>query len=74
MAVGTDGGNYNANFKTLSFDGPRMTAPVRFPSRPAAEIFITANFEDKSAKGSWAMRPKGQEGDLAAGTFTVSRK
>jgi hypothetical protein len=74
VVVGTDGGNYNANFKTISFDGPKMTARYDYPPDPGAEIVVMANFEDKSAKGTWAMRPKGQEGDLAAGTFTVTKK
>ena len=74
VAVATDGGNYNANFRTLSFDGPKMTARYDFPLDASAEIVVTANFEDKSAKGTWAMRPKGQEGDIAAGTFTVTKK
>ena len=74
VVVATDGGNYNANLKRISFDGPKMTARYDFPLDSSAEIFVTATFEDKSAKGTWAMRPKGQEGDIAAGTFTVSKK
>jgi len=74
VAVGTDGGDYNATFKTIAFDGPRMTARYDFPLDASAEIVVTATFEDKSAKGTWAMRPKGQEGDLAAGTFAITKK
>ena len=74
VEVGTDGGNYNATFKTIAFDGPKMTARYEFPLDTSAEIVVTATFEDKSAKGTWAMRPKGQEGDLAGGTFAVTRK
>ena len=74
VEVGTDGGNYNATFKTIAFDGPKMTARYEFPLDTSAEIVVTATFEDKSATGTWAMRPKGQEGDLAAGTFAVTRK
>jgi hypothetical protein len=74
VEVGTDGGNYNAAFRTLAFDGPKMTARYDFPLDPSAEIVVTATFEDTAAKGTWAMRPKGQEGDLAAGTFAVTRK
>ena len=74
VEVGTDGGNYNAAFKTIAFDGPKMTARYEFPLDTSAEIVVTATFEDKSAKGTWAMRPKGQDGDLAGGTFAVTRK
>ncbi len=74
VVVTTEGGNYNANLKTITFDGPKMTAKYDFPLDANAEIVVNATFEDKSAKGTWAMRPKGQEGDLAAGTFSVSKK
>jgi hypothetical protein len=74
VAVTTDGGNYNANLKTIAFDGPKMTAKYDFPLDPNAEIVVSATFEDKSAKGTWAMRPKGQEADVAAGTFSVNKK
>jgi hypothetical protein len=74
VAVTTDGGNYNANLKTIAFDGPKMTAKYDFPLDPNAEIVVNATFEDKSAKGTWAMRPKGQEADVAAGTFSVNKK
>lgn len=74
VEVGTDGGNYNAAFKTLAFDGPKMTARYDFPLDSSAEIVVTATFDDQSAKGTWAMRPKGQEGDLASGTFAVTKK
>ncbi len=74
VAVVTDGGNYNADLKRIAFDGPKMSARYDFPLDPNAEIFVTATFEDKSAKGTWAMRAKGQEGDIAAGTFTVTKK
>ncbi len=74
VAVTTDGGNYNASLRSIVFNGPKMTAAYDFPLDPSAEVLITATFEDKSAKGTWALRPKGQEGDLAAGTFTVTKK
>jgi hypothetical protein len=74
VAVTTDGGNYNADLKTISFDGSRMTAKYDFPLDPSAEVVVNATFEDKSAKGTWAMRPKGQESDIAAGTFSVNKK
>lgn len=74
VVVTTDGGNYNADLKTINFDGPKMTGRYDFPLDPSAEVVVTATFEDKSAKGTWAMRPKGQEGDIAAGTFAITRK
>ena len=74
VAVTTDGGNYNANLKTITFDGPKMIAKYDFPLDANAEIVMNATFEGNSAKGTWAMRPKGQDADVAAGTFSVNKK
>jgi hypothetical protein len=74
VAVTTDGGNYNATLTAIAFDGPKMTARYDFPLDPSAEVLLTVTFGDKAAKGTWAMRPKGQEGDIASGSFAVSKK
>ncbi|HEX7139114.1 MAG TPA: hypothetical protein VF219_14770 [Vicinamibacterales bacterium] len=74
VAVVTDGGNYNAELKSITFDGPKMTATYDFPLDPSAEINVTATFADQSAKGTWAMHPKGQDAEIAAGTFSVTKK
>src|SRR6187200_2947765 len=37
VAVTTDGGNYNAELKTVVFDGNRMNATYEFPLDPSAE-------------------------------------
>lgn len=72
--VTTDGGNYSADFKSLSFDGGKMTARYDFPLDPSAEIVMTATFDESSAKGTWSMRPKGQADELAGGGITVTKK
>jgi hypothetical protein len=74
VAVVTDGGNYNADLKSIAFDGPKMTAKYDFPLDTSAEVSITATFADKSAKGTWAMHPKGQDAEVAAGTFSITKK
>lgn len=74
VAVTTDLGNYNAEFKTLSFDGKKMSAKYDFPLDPAAEVAITAVFDGNTAKGTWSLRAKGQETEALNGTFTVTKK
>jgi hypothetical protein len=72
--VGTDGGNYTAELKSLAFDGQKMTAKYDFPLDPAAEVIIAAAFDGSGAKGTWSLRPKGQDAEAAGGTWTVARK
>lgn len=74
VAVTTDGGNYNADLNSLSFEGPKMTAKYDFPLDPSAEVVVAATFEDRAAKGTWSLRPKGQETEIAGGSWTVTRK
>ena len=35
---------------------------------------MAATFEDRSAKGTWSLRPKGQDGEIAGGTWAVEKK
>jgi hypothetical protein len=74
VAVTTDGGNYNAVLKAVSFDGSKMTAKYDFPLDPSSEVTVAATFEDRTAKGTWSLRPKGQDAEIAGGTWTVTRK
>jgi hypothetical protein len=74
VAVTTDGGNYTAELKALSFDGKKMTATYDFPLDTSSEIAMTGTFEDQAAKGTWGLRTKGQEAEVVSGTWTVTRK
>jgi hypothetical protein len=74
VAVTTDGGNYNADLTSVSFDGGKMTAKYDFPLDPSSEVTVAATFEDRTAKGTWSLRPKGQDAEIAGGTWTVTRK
>src|SRR5262249_6738455 len=62
VAVTTDNGNYNADLKAIVFDGNKMTAKYDFPLDPSAEVAVTATFEARTAKGTWSLRAKGQDG------------
>jgi hypothetical protein len=74
--VGTDGGNYTAELKSLQFDGPKMSARYDFPLDPGSgsEVVLTATFAGSTAKGTWSLRAKGQTAEAAGGTWTVTRK
>jgi hypothetical protein len=76
VAVKTDGGDYTADLRAVAFDGPKMTAKYDFPLDPSAEVAVAASFEDRSANGTWSLRPKGQgqDAEIAGGTWTVTKK
>jgi len=74
VAVTSDAGNYTADLKGVSFDGTKMTAKYDFPLDPSSEIAVAGNFDDRAAKGTWSMHLKGQDAEVAGGTWTVARK
>src|SRR5262245_10176557 len=63
---------YKAVFKTVSFDGPNMTATYDFPPEPSVAVTLAATFEDDTAKGTWTIK-SATIGDLA-GTWNVKKK
>ena len=65
---------YKANLKTLKFDGKKMTADYDFPPDPAGEVRLIATFDGNTAKGTWSLRQKGTENEIARGGWTVTRK
>src|SRR5262249_2454972 len=62
VAVTTEGGNYTADLKNVAFDGSKMTAKYDFPLDAGSEVILAATFDNRSAKGTWSLRPKGQDG------------
>jgi hypothetical protein len=74
VAVTTDGGNYTAELKSVTFDGNTMTATYDFPLDPGSEVAISATFDNRTAKGTWMLHPKGQTTEIASGTWTVAKK
>lgn len=65
---------YKATFRTVTFDGQKMSATYDFPPDDRLEVALTATFDGGTAKGTWSARGKDGGGELAAGTWTVSRK
>lgn len=74
VAVTTDAGPYNADLKTVSIDGTKMNAKYDFPLDASAEVVLAATFEGRSAKGTWSLRPKGQDAEILSGTWAVTKK
>jgi len=65
---------YKATLETVSFEGPKMTARYNFPPDDNIAIVLTATFAGNTAKGTWAARLKASGEELAAGTWTVTKK
>jgi hypothetical protein len=66
---------YKASFKALSFDGKKMNAKYDFPPNEAdAEVALAATFDGNNAKGTWSLRTKADGNEVAAGTWSVTRK
>ena len=74
VSVGSDTGDYVAQFVSLSFAGNQLTARYSYTPDEQADIAVTATFEGKVATGTWSMVPKGQDTAMANGTWTVTKK
>jgi hypothetical protein len=64
---------YKATLKTLSIEGKTLSATYDFPPDDSIEVVLAATIDGGNAKGTWSARQKGG-GELASGTWTVSRK
>jgi hypothetical protein len=65
---------YQATLKKLSFDGNKMTGAYDFTPNDEAEVILAATFEGNTAKGSWSLRAKADGTEVAAGTWSVTKK
>jgi hypothetical protein len=66
---------YKAAFKALSFEGKTMKAKYDFPpSETEAEVALLATFDGTTAKGTWSLRAKANDAEVASGTWSVTRK
>ena len=74
VSVTTDGGNYDADLRTLVFKGKSIEAAYDFPLDPSAEVVMAATVDGSTAKGTWVLRPKGGGAEVASGTFTLTKK
>ena len=65
---------YRATFKALSFDGKKMSATYDFPPDEGAEVVLTALFDGNSSTGTWSLRERAGNNEVAQGGWTVTRK
>jgi hypothetical protein len=75
VSVGTDMGDYNAKFSTVTVSGDKLTGAYDYPPDPQGEVTITGSFDPKNAIGTWSLGAKGQPGGQAiAGTWKVKKQ
>ena len=65
---------YKAVFKSLSFDGAKMTGKYDFPPDPSVDVTVDATFAGTKASGTWLVREKANGNEVASGTWTVTKK
>jgi hypothetical protein len=75
VSVGTDMGDYNAKFSSMSLTAAKLAGAYDYPPDPQGEVTITGSFDAKNATGTWSLAAKGQPGGQAiAGTWKVSKQ
>ena len=75
VSVGTDMGDYNAKFSTVTITGDKLAGAYDYPPDPQGEVTITGSFEPKNAIGTWSLGAKGKPGGQAiAGTWKVTKQ
>jgi len=74
VAVTGDNGSYSAEFTAVTFDGRKLTIKYDFPMMAQTEITLEAAVDGGEVKGSWSLRPKGQDAALAAGSWNGTKK
>jgi hypothetical protein len=71
-ATGGDSG-HTATFKSLSFEGNKMTGTYDYPLGDGGLIVLEGTFEKASGKGTWVLTPPGQT-EGPRGTWTLAKK
>lgn len=64
---------YKAVFKSLTFDGKKLTARYDFPPDEAAEVLLAATAEGSKLTGTWALIAKADKTEVASGSWTVTK-
>lgn len=68
------GSDHAAAFKSLSFDGSKMTGKYDYPAGDGGEVVLEGTFEGQAAKGTWILHPPGQATEVPHGTWTLTKK
>jgi len=75
VSVGTDMGDYNAAFSTVTMTGGKLAGAYDYPPDPQGEVTIVGSFDPKNAAGTWSLGPKGQPGGQSiAGTWKIAKQ
>ena len=64
---------YKAVFKSLAFDGKKLTGSYDFPPDEAAEVSLAATPDGNKLTGTWALVAKGDKTEVASGSWTVTK-
>jgi hypothetical protein len=67
------GDGYTVPFKCIEVSGGKLTVKFEDPGGEV-EITLVGTVEGKSAKGTYSVKPKGQDDAVDSGTWTVTRK
>jgi hypothetical protein len=65
---------YKARCKSVSFEGKDMSAKYDFPPDEAADVVLAVTFDEKKAKGTWSLRAKAGNTEVASGTLNFTRQ
>ena len=66
---------YKTTFRTLSFEGSKMSAAYDFPPDDRGEVMLGASFDGNAATGTWTLREKADATKVvASGTWKVTKK
>jgi len=75
VSVGSDMGDYNAKFSTVTVTGDKLAGLYDYPPDPQGEVTIAGSFEPTNAIGTWSLGAKGKPGGQAiAGTWKVKKQ
>lgn len=65
---------YKTPFRSVTFAGSKMTAKYDFPPDASIEVTLAGTFEKGAATGTWSAATKAGGGEVASGTWKVSKK
>jgi hypothetical protein len=75
VSVGTEMGDYNATFSTVTLVVGKLAGAYDYPPDPQGEVTIAGSFDPKNATGTWSLAAKGQPGGQSiAGTWKVTKQ
>jgi hypothetical protein len=75
VAVGTEAGNYTAEFSKLTVTRGDLTASYDYPPDPMGEVSLNGRLEATHASGKWSLGAKGQFAQpFADGSWSVTKQ